>query len=166
MKTVYGKKIATLTDILHSFERYYDVRTEGVESPFCAEAVFHSHTEQYFLVKAAHLSDIDSNEYVFFAKADFLTSAQLEQFSLTAWNRGLSRVHPYNGHRSSDITLVLLADKMEEEACKRVKKLHFSKSYRFSFYGWSNFRVLVYETSTGRAFANHHGSDLKKLVAK
>ena len=55
-----------LQKLLHSFERYYNVREECVVAPFSAEAEFHSHSEQYFLVKSAHVADIDSNEYVFF----------------------------------------------------------------------------------------------------
>ena len=52
--------------IYQSFERYYTVSTQNVEAPFVAEAVFKSHNEQYFLIKAAKVADIDSNDFVFF----------------------------------------------------------------------------------------------------
>ena len=56
-----------LEQLLKSFNGYYTVKRDGVAAPFVAEAEFHSHTEQYLLVKAAHVADIDSNEYIFFA---------------------------------------------------------------------------------------------------
>ena len=154
----------TLRKLLQSFERYYDVRAEGVAAPFAAEAEFHSHTEQYFLVKAAHLSDIDSNEYVFFALEPVLTCGRLSELALAAWEAGLSRVRPYMGHRNSDVSLIILAGRIDDDALARVRKTRFSKSYRFGLYGWSNFRVLAYEPSSGRTASNRLGKNLMKLV--
>ena len=153
-----------LQKLLHSFERYYNVREECVAAPFSAEAEFHSHSEQYFLVKAAHVADIDSNEYVFFAEADELDYILFEQLANRAWEEGLSRVHPCSGHRNSDVTLIILAQKIEDSAITYISKSKKSKSYKLSFYGWTNFRALAYEVSSGNAVSNRHGSDLKKLV--
>ena len=153
-----------LQKLLHSFERYYTIKTDDVTAPFVAEAEFRSHTEQYFLVKAAHISDIDSNEFVFFAAEQSLTFARLSELESTAWTVGLSRVTPYMGHRNSDVTLIVLADKIDDDVLAQVKKLKHSKSYKFSLHGWSNFRALVYETSSGRLAYNRLGKDLRKLV--
>lgn len=150
--------------ILHSFEQYYDISKE-VDAPFVAEAIFKSHNEQYFLVKAAKTADIDSNEFVFFYINNEINAEKLSELSNLAWERGLSRVSPYYGHRNSDVTLIILSDKIEEESFKKIKKLNLYKSYKFGLYGWSSFRALAYETSTGRAATNRRGSDLKKLVA-
>ena len=150
--------------ILHSFEQYYDI-SKDVDAPFVAEAIFKSHNEQYFLVKAAKTADIDSNEFVFFYINNEIHAEELAELSNLAWERGLSRVSPYYGHRNSDVTLIILSDKIEEETFKKIKKLNLYKSYKFGLYGWSSFRALAYETSTGRAATNRRGSDLKKLVA-
>lgn len=150
--------------ILHSFEQYYDI-SKDVDAPFVAEAIFKSHNEQYFLVKAAKTADIDSNEFVFFYINNEINAEKLSELSNLAWERGLSRVSPYYGHRNSDVTLIILSDKIEEESFKKIKKLNLYKSYKFGLYGWSSFRALAYETSTGRAATNRRGSDLKKLVA-
>lgn len=158
--------------ILKSYERYYNVSVENVDAPFAAEAVFKSHNEQYMLVKAAKIADIDSNEFVFFyitdrpfdhAQGDI--SAVISEVAQAAWARGLERITPYYGHRNTDITLILLSERFSEESFKLVKKLKFYKSYKFGLFGWSAFRALAYETSTGRAVTNRRGSDLKKLVS-
>ncbi|MBQ6782234.1 MAG: hypothetical protein IJP62_13575 [Treponema sp.] len=153
-----------LQTLLHSFERYYTVKTDGVVAPFSAEAEFHSHTEQFFLVRAAHIADIDSNEFVFFAEEGQLTSARLTELDAAAWQEGLSRVRPCAGHRNSDVTLIVLADKIDDDAFRQIKRLKHSKSYKFTLHGWSNFRALAYEVSSGRVTYNRFGKDLKKLV--
>lgn len=159
------KSAEALQSLLRSFEQYYTIKTAGVVAPFSAEAEFHSHSEQYFLVKAARVADIDSNEYVFFADTASLSPEKLAELSQIAWQEGLSRVTPYMGHRNSDVTLIVLADTISDDAFKQVRKIRHSKSYKFSLYGWSNFRALAYEVSSGRTAYNRLGEDLKKLVS-
>ena len=153
-----------LQAVLRSFVRYYNLR-ENPTPPFAAEAEFHSHSEQYFLTRAAHIADIDSHEYVFFAEEENLTSERLEELEKTAWEEGLSRVEPGPGHRNSDVSLIIIASTIEETAFRQVSKIKRSKSYRFSLHGWSNFRVLAYEVSSGRVAYNRSGKGLKKVIS-
>ena len=154
----------SLQKIIQSFERYYTIKTENIVSPFVAEAEFHSHTEQYFLVREAKLAEIDSNEYVFFAEVPLLTQEKVLELDFRAWEEGLSRIKPYSGHRNSDVTLIIVADKIEEKVFKQIKKIKHTKSYYLSFWGWSNYRLMAYEVSSGKAVTNRLGSDLKKLI--
>ena len=59
----------TLAKLLKSYRRYYNIETEDVPEPFAAMAAFHTHDEQFFLVKAATLAEADAHEYVFFVTA-------------------------------------------------------------------------------------------------
>lgn len=149
--------------LLCSYQRYYDINTETPSAPFCAEAVFRSHNEQFMLVKAAKIADIDSNEYVFFAQEDGLSFDRLKELAELAWNIGLGRTKPYYGHRNSDITLIAVCERADEEIFSEAKKMKFYKSYCFGLYGWSNFRLVVYEVSSSRTVSNWQGRDLKKL---
>lgn len=163
------EKNGVLKTLLHSFERYYNVKAgepgTDASGPFAAEAEFHSHSEQYFLTRAAHIADIDSHEYVFFAEEDNLTSDRLAELESEAWKEGLARVHPGPGHRNSDVALIIIADNIEETAFRQVSKIKRSKSYRFSLHGWSNFRLLTYEVSSGRVACNRAGKSLKKVIS-
>lgn len=156
-------KEETLEKVLKSYEQYYNIKREDVTSPFVCEAIFNSHNEQYFLVKAAKISDIDSNEYVFFAFEERLTKERLLELDKTAWEEGLTRVEPKEGHRNSDITLIIIADHIDQNAFEAVKKQKHYKSYRFSFYGWSNYKLVAIETSLNRFITNRQGNALKKL---
>ena len=157
--------------VLPAFERYYTVKKVS-DPPFCAEAEFRSHNEQYFLVRSAHIADIDSNEFVYFAAVDELNEAKLNELTSTAWDRGLSRVHPHEGHRNSDVTLIVMARHITSDTKIKIKKTKLYKSYKFSFHGWSNFKLAAADLSstekdgTPEVFSNRHGRDYVKLIKK
>ena len=157
-----------LEKILPAFERYYTVNKDS-EPPFCAQAEFRSHNEQYFLVRSAHIADIDSNEFVYFATTASLTKEVLEDLSKQAWEKGLSKVKPYNGHRNSDITLIILTDTLAEDKnqlIKQIKKTKFYKSYKFSFHAWRNFKIVLVDLETQIIYFNRLGKDYRKLIEK
>lgn len=154
-----------LQTLLKSYKRYYNIKTEDVAGPFAAEAVFHTHDEQYFLVKAARLAEADAHEYVFFATAPELELPDIQSLDEAAWTEGLSRVIPHANHRSSDITLIVLAEHISDDAVRFIRKLKRYKSYRHTLQGWSNYSVVALETSTGGFFCNRRGKNLKKLFS-
>ena len=152
-----------LNTLLKSYKRYYNIQTEGAEAPFTAEAAFHTHDEQYFLVKSAKLSEAEAHEYVFFYAGDSLDLKDVQRLDQCAWERGLSRAKPSIHHRSTDVTLILLAERIAPEAMNYVKKARHYQSYRFSFHGWSSYQAVALETSTGTLACNRRGRDLRKL---
>jgi len=152
-----------LQTLLKSYYRYYNVKEEGVEPPFDAEAEFLAQDVQYFLVKSAKLGESDSHEYIYFAAVDHLTLAQAQMLDETAWSRGMARVEPKPNHRNSDVHLVILAEKMDDDAAAFLKKLRRYESYHHTFWGWSHYRVIALETSTGKLTCNRMGQILTKL---
>ena len=152
--------------ILPAFEQYYTVKKEDITPPFCAEAEFRSHNEQYFLVRSAHIADIDSNEFVYFAQPEEVTSEKLEELIKAAWNAGLAKVHPYNGHRNSDVSLLIFTKSISEETIRIIRKTKLYKSYKFSFHGWSHFKLAVCNTTDMEIYTNRQGKDYAKLIKK
>ncbi len=155
-----------LPGLLKSFIRYYDIKEDGVEAPFAAEAEFHSHEEQFFLVKQAKLSEAESKEFVYFAVSDHLTLDEAKLLDETAWGRGMARVHPHDGHRNSDVVLIILADQVDAEAAAYLKKCKRYESYKHTLHGWSHYRVIVRDMSTGKLTFNRMGRTLKKVLDK
>ena len=70
--------------VLRSYQTYYNIKTEAVEPPFAAEAIFGSHNEQYFLIKKAKVADIDTNETVYFATEESLSKERLLELDAIA----------------------------------------------------------------------------------
>ncbi len=155
-----------LEKLLPAFRQYYTINTDSPVQPFLAEAEFRSHNEQYFLVRSAHIADIDSNEFVYFAGVPILDDGTLMQLVSKAWATGLEKVHPHEGHRNSDITLIILADTIVEKTQSTIKKTKLYKSYKFSFWGWSNFKLAAVETGTQGIYSNRLGKDYRKLLEK
>ena len=152
-----------LQTLLKSYWRYYNVKEEGVEPPFVAEAEFLAQDVQYFLVKSAKLGESESHEYIYFAAEEHLTLERAKLLDEAAWSRGIAHVVPKPNHRNSDVHLVVLADRMDEDAAKFLKKLRRYESYHHTFWGWSHYRVIALETSTGKLTCNRMGQILKKL---
>ncbi len=152
-----------LNKLLRSYSTYYNINTDTPAKPFLAEAVFGFHNEQYFLVKSAKLSEYDSGEYVFFAHTETLDESSLKELDERTWQEGCSRVVPKGDHKNTDVVLIILADRFEDGIEKAVKKTKHSKNYRFGFYGYSCYKIVAYELSTGSVCSNRLGSDLKKL---
>ncbi len=151
---------------VRAYEAYYDVNKESPEKPFFAEASFHSHEDAYFLVHGAVIGESESNEYVFFASEETLDLVSLKSLDEIAWEKGISRVKPHGHHRNTDISLIVLADTVTEEARKAVKGLKHYKSYRFSLQGFSHYRLLVVDLSDKKMFWNRQGADLRKSFHK
>ena len=155
-----------IKQILPAFEQYYTIKKEDITPPFCNEAEFRSHNEQYFLVRSAHIADIDSNEFVYFADPEELTAEKLEELVNAAWNAGLAKVRPYNGHRNSDVSLLIFTKSISPETALKIKKTKLYKSYKFSFHGWSHFKLAVCDTTSLEVFTNRQGKDFIKLIKK
>jgi hypothetical protein len=161
-----------LKKLLAAFEQYYTVKKDDITPPFCAEAEFRSHNEQYFLVRSAHIADIDSNEFVYFATTVSLDPAKLEELVKAAWEAGLAKVKPYNGHRNSDVSLLIFTKSLSPETAIKIKKTKLYKSYKFSLHGWSHFKLAVCDLgTTGKdgapeVFSNRQGKDFAKLIKK
>lgn len=160
--------------LLPAFSQYYTIKEVDITPPFCAEAEFRSHNEQYFLVRSAHIADIDSNEFVYFAATNCLDSANLEELIKTAWATGLEKVYPYNGHRNSDVSLLIFTKTIFPETITTIKKTKLYKSYKFSLHGWSHFKLAVCklpdnsqaEASEVEVYTNRQGKDFIKLIKK
>lgn len=153
-----------LEKLFRSFQVYYDVKREDVAPPFAAEAEFHTHDEQFFLVRSAVLSEAESREYIYFAKEECLDLETLIRLDQAAWERGTGKVRPHKSHRNTDVALIIVAGQITEEAFRRIPKLRHYQSYHFGFQGWSNYRLVAIEQSSGRAAYNRLGRSLKKLV--
>ena len=149
--------------LLKSYVRYYDIYREDVTEGFAAEAHFHSHDEQYFLVKTAKLAEADSHEYVYFALAETLTAEMVQSLSDMAWAAGMSHVQATSTHHSSDVALIILADTIDTDAVRPIKKARRFASYKHGLHGFSHFRLIAFEPTSKKIVHNRMGDTLKKL---
>ena len=62
----------------------------------------------------------------------------------------------------SYLTVVFLCERMEPEAARAVRKLRFTKNYRFSLRGWATGRALAVEVPTGEMAYNAQGKEMRR----
>ncbi|MCR5748383.1 MAG: hypothetical protein K6G03_11805 [Lachnospiraceae bacterium] len=152
-----------LERVIDSYRHYYDINRDTPMKPFVAEAVFKSHGEEYFLIKSAKLTEMDSSEVAFFADVDRLDTAEYEELAGKVWDETLARADVKKNHRNSDGILIILANEINEDTKKVIRKTRKYKSYRFTLWGWSELRVIAYEHNSGKVVSNRQGDILKKL---
>ncbi len=155
-----------LERILDAHRRYYTITRPDPEVPFIAEAVFEQHDERYFISRNIRLSESDAKEFVFFACADELGAEAFRSLDESAWQEGLSRVRPDWGQRGSDITLVILTNALAPDAAQLIRSANRTKSYAFSFKGWSNYCVIAIEVPTGKTAFNRLGRQRQESLCK
>ncbi|MDD4074950.1 MAG: hypothetical protein PHC80_02540 [Eubacteriales bacterium] len=158
---------ALLEKLLESYSGYYDIsREEGLDGLHKATAAFHSYVEKYVLVRSARMWAHHSHEYIFLFS--------LPHLDMTAWTRirdyylerGLSLVKPDKEHMYTYITAVLLCDEMDDDVAKEMKRFKYYKSFKLSFYGWTNARLTALEMNSGKIVSNYQGREMGRFVNK
>ncbi len=150
--------------IIDAYRGYYNIRSEEVTPPFDAEGYLSNEAEQYFLLKAAKIAFVNSYEYVFYKKCDIITEKELEELDRTAWETGISRVSPGTDHKNTDVALIVVADSVQDGISDNIDKYKHSKNYKLGLHGFSNYRLVVIEASSGNVLTNRRGRDLKDFI--
>ncbi len=161
----YGLKLTTdeiLEKFMESYSVYYNITRHTPD--FDAEAVFDSKGEQYFLIKAAKVAEMNTSEYVYFKKLKRLTADELTILDKKAWELGISHAKPSSKHKNTDAVLIVIADSVDEDARELARKLKHSKNYKFALHGYSNYRLVVVEATEGKAYFNRQACILMGLV--
>lgn len=142
-----------------------DYQFEGRVFP--AFASFHSHGEQYVLVKRAKMWEVETHDYLFIDKVSHLTAEALEDEIAFVIEHGMSKVLPGPNHMSSGLSLVVIAESADDEALKLARKAKFRKNFKLSLHGWADLRVAVCDLSRekgGQVVCNAVGKGLSRML--
>ena len=155
-----------LDKLLNAYSHHYDIERdvmlEGTYYP--AKATFFLRDENYLISKKHVLSAVENHEYVFFHLCENLTAEELKKhIELTRINV-LSQVRPHKEHMSTFATLVVLADTIEPEAKKLIKKTRFSKYFRLALHGWMEYHIAAMEISTNSFLSNPTGRGARNIL--
>lgn len=148
---------AVLERLLAAHETWFDVRRsyEVAGRVFPGFAEFHEHGEKYVLSRRAKLWEVSSNEYVFFEMTEHLTENELACLTTFMKEQALPAVvKPHPNHMFSNISLVVVADTVDENVERAVRRTRFRKNFRWGLWGWSDLRVAVVDVGAVDA---HHG---------
>ncbi|SDW56832.1 hypothetical protein SAMN05216391_11116 [Lachnospiraceae bacterium KHCPX20] len=167
------KKREELTKkLLSAYRRYYDITSydskEEGDRPkeLLARADLNMEEKSYVLLKKNVLWAAESHEYCYILSCPHLTLADYRRFESFVYTDGIKRIHPKKGHKCSVISLIILADSSDPDAIKALRRCHLHKNFKFSLWGWMDFRTVLSITSTKRTYSNLSGHENKKFLNK
>ena len=160
-------KHTVLKRILAAHETWFDVQRdyEYAGRVFPGYAEFHEHGEKYVLVKRAKLWEIDAHEYIFFVLSDLLTASDLDELIAFMKTDALAKVHPEPDHMTSYLSLVVVADDIEQGLDRKVRRTSYRKDFMLGLRGWADLRVAVVDLASQRVYTNSQGSKMAKSLA-
>lgn len=162
------EKQAKLETLLNAYTSYFDIQRDVAagDVTFAAMAKYHSRSGKYILVKSAKIWSIEMNEYIYFSLADRLDIDTFTTLYEHARDAGLALIHPHSEHMYSHVSLVILADNIDEDAKKALRKTRFRKSFWLALHGWMEFRTAAIDLSTGEIISNSAGKGVRETLER
>ncbi len=157
-----------LEKLLHAYSYYFDierdVQVDGGNFP--ATATYHFREENYIATKAHVVYATEQHEYVYFYVTDHLTAEDAAAQIELSKKVGLNAINPHKEHMYSYITLVILADVIDPEAKKLLKKTRFRKNFWLALHGWMEYHIAAMECSTQSFLSNPAGKEARKTLER
>ena len=155
-----------LEKLLNAYSHHYDIERDVTLGDTCypAKAVFFLRDENYLISKKHVLSAVENHEDVYFLVCDNLTAEELKKHIELTRDVVLAAVKPHKEHMSTFATLVVLADTIEPEAKKLIKKTRFSKYFCLALHGWMEYHIAAMEISTNSFLSNPTGRGARKIL--
>lgn len=167
-EAVSEERQRVLDRLLDSCASCFDIEQDAVidGERLAAIAEFHSRSERYVLVKSAKLWAAESNEYLFFVSEGHVDLSRWRSLRDLIRTEGLNRIKPHSEHMCSYVSMVLLADNIDEHALREIRRYRFSRSFRLSLHGWMEFKIAALDCASGSAVSNPQGKALLTMLKK
>ncbi len=147
----------------HNYDLTRDVETEEGGS-FPAMAHYFLRDEHYLVRRDKQFYATEQHDYTYFHVAEHLDAAGAKALAERTLKAGLAAIHPHKEHMSSFVTLVVLAETIDPEAKKVLKKTRFHKNYRLALHGWMEYHIAAMECSTRTFLSNPAGRGARKTL--
>ncbi len=150
-----------------SFCAYYNIfPQEHPELPLVFRADYKKVDEKYWIVKSLPFWTNESGEFVYLFSAESFSPELIDACVDFALKDGLPRVKPHKNHQHTDIKTIFIADRTEEVTRKTVQNKSFTKSYHFSFWGFTNLLTGIVDLHEEKSYQNKAGCALDKYFRK
>lgn len=146
----------------HNYDVVRDVEVEGGSFP--AAAFFYLRDEHYLVRRDKKFYATEQHDYTYFYVTDHLDAASLRAQIDLSLKAGMAQVKPHKEHMCSYVTLVILADEIDPEAKKLIKRTRFQKNFRLALHGWMEYHIAAMECSTLSFLSNPAGRVARKTL--
>ncbi len=137
----------------HMFDFYDAYTLSDVVFPLYGK--YYLRNSRYFAVKKVELYAVTNYEHLFYYAQDGrLTSERFNHLTKVLRENAEALIAPNDEHMSSVITLLIECDSIEASLERIIPKYKYKKSFKFGFYGWVDFKLMVVIRSQRRALEN------------
>ena len=160
------KPAECLEKLLNAYSHAYDItRDAAVEGgSFPAAAFFYLRDVHYLVRRDKQFYAVEQHDYTYFYVTDHLDTAQLQRQIDLSLKAGMTQVKPHKEHMCSYVTLVILADVIDPEAKKLIKRTRFQKNFWLALHGWMEYHITAMECSTLSFLSNPAGRVARKTL--
>lgn len=157
-----------LDTVADSFSAYYDLHmAQGEQAlPLAFRADYFSRAERYWLTKSIPIWGNETNEFAYIFSAPAFDKELAARCIDYALDEALPLVKPHKEHQYTNIKVILLADTVDEDVVRYVKKRSFTKNYKFSFHGFSTLKSAIVDLNTQKTVTNAAGYELADYFRK
>lgn len=157
-----------LETLLKSYSHYFDIERDTAipGGSFPAAAAYHLREENYVATRAHTIYATEQHEYAYFFLTERLDLETLKNQIELSREAGLGRIKPHGEHMFSYVTLVILADTIDPEAQKFLRRYRFRKNFRLALHGWMEYHIAAMEVSSNRFFSNPAGKEARKNLER
>ena len=165
MDSILQQRLDKMLDAYsHHYDIYRDVTVEGGSFP--AAAFYHLRDENYLISRKHVLSALEQHEYCYFYVTDHLDAETLKSQIDLSRQAGLANITPGKEHMCSYVTLVILADTIDDDAKRLIRRTRMRKNYRLTLHGWMEYHIAAMEGSTHCFLSNPAGREARKNLER
>ncbi|MEA4973352.1 hypothetical protein SDC9_166724 [bioreactor metagenome] len=157
-----------IDSLLEAYESFFDIKRdiEKDNISLAAEAIFHSRSEKYVLVKSAKLWAVETNEYAYFIDKETSSLEEFKNLREKVLEMGMKEIKPHSEHMYSYITMVYIANNIGDDIKKDIEQYKCHKMFLFSLHGWMYFRLAAVDLSKKTIITNKRGGELRDILQK
>ena len=156
-----------LSKLLEVYSHQYNIDADGSENGmghYPATATYFLRDENYLITKKHVLNAVENYDYMYFLLADHLDAETLRKEIDFSFEEGMKRIKPHKEHMSSFVSLVIIADSIDDDAKKLLKRIKRRKYFRLALHGWMEYHIAAIETCTQSVLSNPAGRDKRKTL--
>ena len=158
-----ANKAAYRQKLLDTYKKIFEMETfEDDETGLIAKAHY---SERTVKGKFSFMQS-ERHEYVYIYDVDKLDVDKFAEASHYSWENGIETIEPAKGYLSSFITVVILADEIEDDALFLINKHRMLKNLKRQKMGIVNQRICGVDFSTETSYCNKDSKELGAFLQK
>ena len=109
---------------------------------------------------------VEQYEYFYFFVTEHLDLATLQAQIALSQQAGLANIKPNREHMCSYVTLIVLAETIDADAVRLIKRTHLRKNFMLTLHGWMEYHIAAMEGQTNRFLSNPAGREARKNLER